>query len=72
MFRLYRCEECTEDILPEDENFWFCPCCEQWTPCPTPIIGNSTFQIEEPEYALYQFENQGDTNSMDNASIINR
>ncbi|CAH3166508.1 unnamed protein product [Porites evermanni] len=66
--RLYRCEECTEDILSEDENFWFCPRCEQWTPCPTPAIGNSTFQIEEPEYALYQFENQEDTNSRDNPS----
>ena len=68
MFRLYRCEECTEDILSEDENVWFCPRCEQWTPCPTPAIGNSTFQIEEPEYALYEFENQEDTYSRDNPS----
>lgn len=31
-------------------------------------MGNSTFQIEEPEYALYQFDNQEDTNSRDNPS----
>lgn len=68
MFRLSRCEDCTEDILSKDEDSWFCPGCEQWTPCPTPAMGNSTFQIEEPEYALYQFDNQEDTNSRDNPS----